>query len=181
MNSFNETQNVINAFETVSKIYEETSFLIKDFSAELNKLGFVSALPNKVSMGTNGSASLKYPKYWSLLYGAWFFRHCNQKDNCHWICITVSFFDLDLKADPRLLLGVLKRRDNSGEYAYNWLHWAYFNRTSSENSDDKIKFSYNVKDSVYLADGFSTSLLSVKDRSHMEDLLTKVINIWGKE
>ena len=73
-------ENIVNAFECVAKMYEETSFLLKDFSEFFYSKNFISLTSN--SMGsTMISKDLNQPRYWLPRYAAMFFKPKSQKEN----------------------------------------------------------------------------------------------------
>ncbi len=202
-NNLDATKNIINAFNNVIKIYGETSFLLRNFSAELAARGFESVMPGN-GIGTETSKSIEYPKEWPIRYAALFFQHKKEQDNGRWLCVTVNFFHPE-SGDvlPRLILGVLENKNDKRRtaYEYGWLKRVYFNEGEefTYTNEEKIKintqdhmnmdlmdrkvinFCPNQKEKPVPLQGsfFATPLLSVNNAEEVKGLTTKIVGYWG--
>ncbi len=193
-------QNIIHAFENTAKTYEETSFLLKDFSEVITKHEFSSISGNSIGT-TYVSKAINSPRYWLTRYAALFFKPNDQEDNCPLLSVTVGFYDSGPKAvEPYLILGVIKGMNHPDK---NWQYWWLFSTFVNEEDSFEyyiVKKGNKRKVSIPTLDGeiidfkchytdeyndwpkegsfFALPLLSVKDYNQIETLSQKVIELW---
>ena len=138
----NIIENINASFNNIAKVYEETSFILKDLAAELEKLGY-EKIPKGNSLGTTYvSKNINSPRYWLTRYAALFFKIKAEPDSKRLLSTTVSYFDLDTKAmDPWLIVGVGEKSD-SDHWDYWWMYSAFLN--------DEQKFEYYERDNTKL-------------------------------
>jgi len=98
--------DVMNSFGNVAKIYEETSFLLKDFSDEMMRLGFVR-LRSDSGIETETSRGIDNPKMWHVRYASLPFKPKGQDSDEPYVCITAIFCDFEGEPTmPYLVAGV---------------------------------------------------------------------------
>jgi hypothetical protein len=197
------TENVVNAFSCVSKVYEETSFLFKDFANILTESGFEKIREGN-EIGTHDvSANINKPKYWLPRYVSSFFKPSFQKDNRHILGLSACFFDLTPNAIPPILLvGIAQGMDHPEQnWAYWWFQRAYFNKEDVFQYflvKDEINTSQasqpQLRDWVYFKTVFTNEsyqwpkngflfgvpLLEIKDYKEIESLVRRVVALWIK-
>jgi len=192
--------NIINSFENIAKIYEETSYLLKDFSEAITKHKFVSISGNSIGT-TYVSKSIDSPRYWLTRYAALFFKPKNQKDNSPLLSVTIGFYDLEPKAtEPFLILGVVEEMNHpKKDWQYWWLFTPFLNEENAfdysiAKGEKKIKLNIPAMDGEIVdfrcrysnesyhwprkGSMFAVPLLSVKDHNQVEVLSQKVLNLW---
>lgn len=193
-------QNIINAFDNAAKVYEETSFLLKDFSEAIAKHQFSNIIGNSIGT-TYVSKSIDAPRYWLTRYAALFFKPNHQEDNNPLLSVTIGFFDLEPKAvEPYLVLGVVKGMDHpKRSWEYSWLITPFLNQENAfdyyiENEEKKQNVSipamdgevfdfachYSSESYTWPKEGslFALPLLSINDYNKIETLSQKVVDLW---
>jgi len=194
-------QNVINAFGYVAKVYEETSFLLKDFNEVLAQHSFTTVLGNSIGT-TSLSRDINSPKYWLTRYAAIFYKPQDQEADSPLLSVTVCFYDLKPEAiSPILVLGVARGMDHPKQsWNYDWFFSAFFNEGGfmnyyrKENGDlrpfegivdaekDTIYFKNRMSDEKYnwFKEGclFTVPLLQVKNHDMIEELSERVVKLW---
>jgi hypothetical protein len=195
-------QDIINSFDNIAKFYEETSFLLKDFSEAITNHQFISISGNSIGT-TYVSKAINSPRYWLTRYAALFFKPNNQEDNSPLLSVTVGFYDLEPKAvEPYVILGIVKGMDHPERkkgWQYWWLFSPFFNdekafdysivkngkeqKISIPSMDGKItnfKCHYSDESYHWPKEGslFVLPLLSVKDNNQIKILSQKVVDLW---
>ena len=172
------TDNVKNSFDNVAKIYEETSFLLKDFSKEITGLGFDKEMPND-GIGTHGSTSIDYPKQWPVRYASLFFMPKDQVDKKRYVCITAIFYDDSGELiTPCLVTGVIK---TSQEYLvlkqkYGVLYDGYLkDKDKFEGKDGKF-VELDGKGSV-----IAQPLLQINSAEEVKNLAQRMVDCWTEK
>ena len=129
----NLTENIKASFDNITKIYEESSFLLKDLAAELEKLGYEKE-PRGNSIGTTYvSKNINSPRYWLTRYAALFFRTKAKPDYNRLLSTTVIYFDHEPTAiDPWLIVGVGEKSE-SAHWDYWWMYSAFLNEEQKFN------------------------------------------------
>lgn len=181
MNSINENSasiNVKNTFENVVKIYEETSFLLQDFSAILkNDYKFESCNNNKIDNYGGYSRSLDWPQYWFSRCVEMCFKPNGQTNNNRLINITVIFYNKHKEEAPRLVIGVLDTDGQSG-----WLHDAYHNESNNYKYSHEYEYNnmrkFDFQNDKILGSLFTRPLLLIKNYEHVKELATCAIKLW---
>ena len=113
------------SFDNTVKVYEESSLLLKDLVAELEKIGFEKVKGNEISAYV--SKHIDKPRNWLAGYAALSFKIKAEPDSKHLLFATVIYFDLVPKAvKPYLIMGVCEMFDG-GSWDYWWMHYAFFN------------------------------------------------------
>ena len=115
------------SFDNIAKVYEESSFLLKDLVAGLEKLGF-EKLPKGDSIGTTYvTKNINSPRYWLTRYAALFFGATAEPESNRLLSLSISYFDLDPKAmKPYLIVGVGEMSEND-YWQYWWMYSAFLN------------------------------------------------------
>ena len=117
MNEENKQDNISEciqkSFDIVAEVYEESSFLLKDLAAELEKKGFVKIKGNEISTST--SKHIDKPRDWLPRYATLFFEHNAEPNSKRLLSATVMYFDPEL-FKPCLIMGVVENFD--GRYHY---------------------------------------------------------------
>jgi hypothetical protein len=197
-------QDIVNAFKFVTKMYEETSFLLKDFSEVMAQNGFKNVIGNAFG-AEKVSKSINEPKYWSPRYASLFFKPESQTSNLPLLGVTVSFYDLEPKAiPPVLILGFARGMDHPKQtWRYEWFIMAYFNDSrlveyfiekdgQKVPMDDPLKpdgnciyFKSRLGDDSYawFKDGYliAIPLLDVKDYNQIQQLSKQLITLWKEK
>lgn len=129
--------NVKTSFDNIVKVYEESSFLLKDLVTEIeeknSEKGFRQKKGNEI--GSYISKHLGNPKYWFARYATLFFEAIGSKYS---LSATIIYFH-DLESfKPCLIMGVVKNIDGNTKNYNWWMDDVFFNRNS--------KFSYYGKD-----------------------------------
>lgn len=132
------SENVKTSFDNVVKIYEESSLLLKDLDAELEKLGFGKIKGNEISTST--SKHIDRPRDWLPRYATLFFEAKAEPNSKRLLSATVMYFDLEL-FKPCLIMGVVENFDGP-KYNNWWMDRVFFHRTVEGNSS---MFSYYGK------------------------------------
>ena len=115
-----------NSFDIVARVYEESSFLLKDLAEELEKMGFEKLQGNEI--GTETSRLIDKWKKWLPRYASFFFKSKDELDSKRLLSITAIYFDIDLKVvKPYFIIGVSEMFDG-GKWDYWWMDAAFFNR-----------------------------------------------------
>ena len=184
-------ESVTNAFYAVTKIYEESSFLLKDFSAILSDLKFHCVNSNSIEVYHGYSRGLDSPHRWLASNIELRFKPNKPTDNNRLISVTVSFrsfSSFEQPSEPYLIVGILENTEGPG-----WLSAAYHNEdgdydygvdtppkdewkeeqiiefTFRENKDKKGRFFYK-------------SLLQIKNTEEVKKLAGKIVKCWeGKK
>ena len=194
-------QNVINAFGYVAKVYEETSFLLKDFNEVLAQHSFMTVLGNSIGT-TYLSRDINSPKYWLTRYAAIFYKPQDQEADSPLLSVTACFYDLKPEEiSPILILGVARGMDHPKQnWNYNWFFSAFFNEGGfmnyykKENGElkpfegildaekDTIYFKNRMSDEKYnwFKEGclFTMPLLQVKNYDMIQELSERVVKLW---
>ena len=119
------SENVKISFDNIIKVYEESSLLLKDLVAELEKIGFEKVKGNEISAYV--SKHIDKPHNWLAGYAALSFKNKAEPDSKRPLFVTVIYFDLVPKAvEPYLIMGVCEMFDG-GSWDYWWMHYAFFN------------------------------------------------------
>ena len=125
--------NVKTSFDNIVKVYEESSLLLKDLIAEIEKKGFRKKRGNEI--GSYISKHIDAPKNWFARYATLFFEAIGSKYS---LSATIIYFD-DLEPfKPCLIMGVIKNIDGNTKNYNWWMDNVFFNREN--------KFSYYGKD-----------------------------------
>jgi len=193
-------KDIINSFGNVARIYEETSYLFKDFSAIISGKNFKNITGNSIGT-TSVSKALDASGYWLTRYAALFFKPIDQEANDPLLSVTVGFYNDELEAvEPYLALGVVKGMDHVRKsWQYWWLYspfinegnnFEYFSETSGDEqktnapsmNEEIIRFKCTFDDSSYTwpKEGwfFAVPLLDVRDAKDVERLSRKIIELW---
>jgi len=194
-------QNVINSFGYVAKVYEETSFLLKDFNEALAQHGFTTITGNSIGT-TYLSRDINSPRYWLTRFAAIFYKPPDQKADTPLLSVTVCFYDLKpAPISPVLVLGVAKGMDHPKQsWNYNWFFSAFFNEGGflnyykKENGDLKpfkgildanketIYFKNSMSNEKYywFKEGclFTVPLLQVKNHNMIQELSERLVKLW---
>ena len=137
----NLSENVKTSFDNIFKVYEESSFLLQDLVAELEKKRFEKIKGNEMSSYI--SKHIGSPRYWFVRYAVLFFKAKDQQDNNRLLSITVCYVDHVSKAiEPYLIVGVGETPNIDVSKDYWWLYSAFFN--------DEKKFVYYGNDNEKL-------------------------------
>lgn len=165
--SSEQTQNVVNAFRNVIKVYEETSFLLKSFADVLASRGMIRESTGR-GIVTNTSKSIDQPKQWLPLHAGWNFWPKGQKENFPNITVMVVFCSDDEDVQPYLVVGVVEKQYIAGLY-----HQLY--------KPERKQFT-DPKDGIAELPGegiFKTiPLLQVSDEKAVEELAEWVVGRW---
>lgn len=166
--------DVMNSFGNVAKIYEETSFLLKDFSDEMMRLGFIR-LRSDSGIETETSRSIDRPKEWHVKYASLSFKPEGQDSNEPYVCITAIFCGYNSEAvTPYLVAGFVN------------MEWQYYNFYNAY-LDDKATFNRNDRKLIRLNRGkgyicaIAQPLLSVGNTEDVESLARDVVKCWRDE
>jgi len=194
-------KNIINAFDYVAKIYEETSFLLKDFNEALAQYGFTTIMGNSIGT-TYLSRDINSPTYWLTRYAAMFYKPPDQEKDSPLLSVTACFYDLKpAPISPMLILGVVKGMDHPKQtWNYDWFFSAFFNQGGfvdyykKENGELKpfegileaeketIYFKNRMSDEKYnwFKEGclFTVPLLQVKNHDMILELSERVVKLW---
>lgn len=121
------SKNVKISFDNIANVYEESSLLLKDLVAGLEKLGFQKT-PTGDSIGTTYvSKNINSPRYWLTRYAALFFWATAEPKSNRLLSFSISYFDLDPKAmKPYLIVGVGEMFE-SDNWDYWWMYSAFLN------------------------------------------------------
>ena len=194
--------NIKNAFNCVAKMFDETSFLLRDFKDIMEKKhDFTSTQKGKNANAicTNTSKSLNSAKEWLPRYIADIYERKQQAQNKganSLLLITVSFYNGELNAvGPYLVLGVVKGSTTPWQ-----LHSPFFNDSDSyeysdfeteekltlpHSMDKNIKFRWlnsTKRKQGYPVEGifFYEKLLSIKDYKDIELRAKRIVDLWHK-
>jgi len=191
--------NVINAFDCVSKIYEETSFMLKDFTEIISNHKY-ELITGENTIGYV-SKKIDYYQYWLARYCSLFFKLQDQQETYPLLSITAGFYNLESKSvEPYLILGVVEGMEHEkASWDYWWLFSPFFNEkdvfdyvnyetheileSAPGINRNPVKFkcrytndSYNwPKKGVF----FSEPLLSVSSHKDIESLAQETIHLWN--
>ena len=200
------SENVRNAFDCVLKIYEETTFLLNDFTEELAAFNFVNLSPN--SIGTHDvSKSMQWPKFWMVRYGSQFYKQKKQDINNPLLSLTVGFLGYSDGGpnviEPFLAIGVIRGMDHPNQGWQNW--WLYhpvINLDGAYEYDPEdyqgqpyvgdrknryniINFKCRRLDTSYdfpkEGSFFTTPLLSINDTENIKELSKKCFELWSEK
>ena len=138
----NLSENVKTSFDNIVKIYEESSILLGDLVAELEKKGLKKIKGNEMS--SYMSKLIDSPKYWFVRYAVLFFKAKDQQDNYRLLSITVCYVDHVFKAiEPYLIVGVGETPNFDVSKDYWWLYSAFYNDEKDfvyyDNDNDRLK------------------------------------------
>ena len=178
------TKNVTNAFGVITKIYEETAFLLKDFSAilNLNDLKFHCVNPNFIEVYYGHSKGLDSPHRWLARNAELRFKPNKQTDYKKLISVTVSFrsfSSLEKTSEPYLIIGVLENMEGSG-----WLYAAYHNEDDDYEhnppkdqwkDEEMIEFTFRKDKKGRF---FVKPLLQIKNTEEVKRLAGKIVECW---
>jgi len=166
------TDDVMNSFGNVAKIYEETSFLLKDFSDEMMQLGFVR-LRSDSGIGTETSRNIGMPKKWHVRYASLSFKPKGQDSNEPYVCITAIFCDYEGEPImPYLIAGFVN------------LEWQYYN---FYNAYLDAKETFEGKDGKLIrldrGDGYAIAqpLLQVGNTECVKNLANNIVKYWEEK
>jgi len=164
--------DVMNSFGNVAKIYEETSFLLSDFSDEMSRLGFVRMNPGS-SIGTETSKSIGSPRHWHVRYASLSFKPEGQDSDEPSVCITVIFCDyVGEPIMPYLIAGFVN------------LEWHYYNFNNAY-LDAKERFEGNDGKWTELDKGngyaIAQPLLQVGSVEDVKKLAQDVVKCWKEK
>jgi hypothetical protein len=196
MNRNELENNAINTFDNIKRIYEETSFLLKDFSEAICKHHFESILKNTI-LKSGSSQSLDNSYYWITHYITQFYKPIKQSGPDPLLSISAGFYDIENKAvEPFLIFGIIKKVNNSfGGNPSNWLHDILYNRDNFFNyisggektnqipvNGTIVDFEFKMTEEYikWPSRGsiFAVPLFSVKNYEDIEQLSVKMINLW---
>lgn len=162
------------SFGNVAKIYEETSFLLKDFSDEMMRLGFVR-LRSDSGIGTETSRSIDRPKEWHVRYASLSFKPEGQDRNEPYVCITAIFCGYESEPiTPYLVAGFVN------------VVWQYYNFYNAY-LDAKETFDGNDGKPIRLSrgDGYvyaiAQPLLNVSNTEDVKRLAQDAVKCWEEE
>ncbi len=115
------------SFDNVAKVYEESSFLLKDLVAGLEKLGFEKTPTGETIGTTDVLKKINFPRYWLIRYASLFFWATGEPKSNRLLSLSISYFDLDPKAmKPYLIVGV-GEMFKSDDWNYWWMYSAFLN------------------------------------------------------
>ena len=120
------SENVKTSFDNIVKVYEESSLLLKDLDAELEKIGFGKIKGNEIS--TYISKHVDKPRDWLFRYATLFFEATAEPNSERLLSATVMYFDLE-PFNPCLIMGVVENFDDNKKNYYWWMDHVFFNRT----------------------------------------------------
>lgn len=110
------------------KVYtvQESSLLLKDLAAELEKLGYKKEPTGNTIGTTDLKRNINSPRNWLVRYAALLFWPTDEPKN-RLLSLCISYFDLDPKAmKPYLIVGVGEMY-KSGYWHYWWMYSAFLN------------------------------------------------------
>ena len=190
------TKNVTNAFDVVTKIYEESGFLLKEFFSKLGEHKFVGKNNTYIENYAGRSKSLDYTEYWLVNDAELCFKNEGKTDYNQMISVTISFrsFNFNKQASdqylqalyPHLLVGIL---ENMGEDERRQLYKAYHNEDDNyeyaspknEWQPDKL-IEFNVRKNKDKKGWFyAIPLLQVKGTEDVECWTKKIVEDWKKK
>lgn len=118
------SENVKTSFDNIVTVYEESSLLLKDLDAKLEKIGFGKIKGNEISTST--SKHIGKPRDWLFRYATLFFKAKDEPNSKRLLSATVMYFDLEL-FKPCLIMGVVENFDDTKNYNW-WMDYVFFNR-----------------------------------------------------
>ena len=119
------SENVKISFDNIVKVYEESSLLLKDLVAELEKKEFEKIQGNEIAAYV--SKHIDKPQWWFPSYASFSFKRKDEPDSKRLLSATVLYFDFDPKVlKPYLIMGVCEMFDG-GSWGYWWMYEAFFN------------------------------------------------------
>lgn len=120
------SENIKISFDNIANVYEESSLLLKDLAAELEKLGHEKAPTGNTIGTTDLKRDMNSPRYWLVRYAALLFWPSNEPKN-RLLSFCISYFDLAPRAmKPYLIVGVGEMY-KSDYWHYWWMYSAFLN------------------------------------------------------
>lgn len=191
-----------NSFDIVVQVYEESSFLLQELTAELEGLGFENLNGNLIST-RDVKTQIGEPRYWMTRFAALFFRPRNKQDSRRILSTNISYFDLELKAmKPYLVVGV-GVEVSDGRWGNPWMHHAFLNKNDmfiyyENNKELKItspkqewqrqrqeqEWGFKVPGDTY-PDGlkagklFAVPLVEINNSEDIKDLAERGLKLWN--
>ncbi len=187
-----KTENIVNLFDVAIKIYQETSFLLKDFSDLLKAKKFKGPSGNAIEMYGGFSRSLNWSNHWLVRCASLSFKPKVKAPDNRVIEITVVFCTDQKEDEPRLVVGALDTDGNPG-----WLYYACYNIDDNyqyhregkefkycpthEDIDEKMTNFVYKPDNKIRGCFFTVPLLSVKGYEDVEKLSERAVKeLWTK-
>jgi len=166
--------DVMNSFGNVAKIYEETLFLLKDFSDEMMQLGFVR-LRRDSDIETKISRSIDMPKGWQVKYASWSFKPEGRDGNEPYVCVAAIFCDHEGEPiKPCLVAG------------FTDLVWEYYNFYDAYLDEKEIFDGDNGKlRRLSRGDGYvcaiAQPLLQIGNTEYVKKLAQDIVKHWKEK
>ncbi|MDA8014553.1 MAG: hypothetical protein MPK09_02940 [Gammaproteobacteria bacterium] len=166
-----QTENVVNAFDNVIKVYTETSFLLKSFADVMQSHDMLRVRQgNAVSITT--SKSIERPEEWLPPFAGLKFRHKEETKDSPRVAVVAAFLGVEEKWTPCLFVGVIGAGMNI-EPLYRYLR------------DKKEEFVQNADNiaAVSTERGVfkALPLLQVSDESVVKGLAEWAIGCWKEK
>lgn len=173
----NMADDVMNSFGNVAKIYEETSFLLKDFSDEMIRLGFVR-MNSGSGVGTDTSKSIDNPRLWHVRYASLDFKPKGQDGHDPYTSITAIFCDYHSEPIvPYLIAGFVKMAGSDMQWQYYNFYNAYLDaKETFEGKDGKL-----IR--LDRGDGYAIAqpLLQVGNTECVKNLANNIVKYWEEK
>ena len=184
-NDQNLTDDVKNAFDIVTKIYKESSFLLKEFASTLDEHEFVSVSKTPMENYGGYTRSLGYTEGWLVNCAELRFKSPEETHNDRLISVTVSFRSFSSYkelSESYLIVGILENMEDS----IGWLYAAYHNEgngyeyahpKSEWQKEELVDFTVS-KDRKRKGCFLATPLLQVQSVEDVKRLTGKIVARW---